>query len=246
MLKIEGLTAIRGKKTVLDGLDLHVEKGSFTVLVGRNGCGKSTLAACIGGTVPYTGSLRLENTELNAMSHRLRAQRVCVLPQHLKAPHITVYELAMMGRNAHIPMGGSPTEEDEQAVRDAILAVGAKEMADRTLDRLSGGERQKAYLAMMLASGTDLLVLDEPTTYTDMSFASEFCTLLASLKEKKTVLAVMHDLNCALFHADSIAVMDGGRIIAHEKTDDLLKTDIIERTFGLKKHTTEIGRVFFA
>ncbi len=245
MLEINNITVKRGKKTVLDGLSLNIS-GCFTAIIGKNGCGKSTLLSAIGGIIPYSGSIKAQKREISALKPRERARILTVLPQILGSPHVTVYELIMMGRNAHIPLGARPTEADKEAVFSAARKTGMHEMLTRPTDELSGGERQRAYLSAVLAAETDILVLDEPTAYADMHFARGFCRLLhdISANENKTVIAVMHDVSLAVSVADSIAVLDGGKITAHAPTKSILETDIIEKTFDVNKYKTERA-VFF-
>lgn len=246
MLKINDITVKRGKKTVLDGLSLEI-KGGFTAVIGKNGCGKSTLVSAISGILPYAGSIRANGREIREMKPRERARILTVLPQLLNSPHVTVYELIMMGRNAHIPLGARPTDADKEAVLRAARKTEMHEMLSRFINELSGGERQRAYLSAVLAAETDILVLDEPTAYADMHYARKFCLLLRDIaaRENKTVIAVMHDINLATALADNIAVLDKGKITARLPTEKMLETDIIEKTFEVKKYNAE-STVFFA
>lgn len=245
MLEINNITVRRGKKTVLDGLSLEI-KGGFTAVIGKNGCGKSTLVSAIGGVLPYAGSIRANGHEIRETKPRERARILTVLPQMLAFPRITVYELIMMGRNAHIPLGAGPTAADREAVLCAAEKTGMHCMLRRYASELSGGEGQRAYLAAVLAAETDIIVLDEPTAYADMHFARELCKLLhdISASEGKTVIAVMHGISLAASAADRIAVLDKGKIIAHLPTEELLETDIIEKTFDVNKYKAE-SAVFF-
>ncbi len=245
MLKINNITVKRGKKTVLDGLSLNID-GGFTAIVGKNGCGKSTLVSAIGGIIPYSGSIKAQNREISTLKPRERARTVTVLPQILQSPRVTVQELIMMGRNARIPLGARPSETDEAAVLCAAKRTNTESLLCRYADELSGGERQRTYLAAVLAAETDILVLDEPTAHADMHFARDFCLLLRdiSANENKTVIAVMHDINLAVSLSDSIAVLDRGKITAHAPTKNILETDILEKNFEVRKYKAE-STVFF-
>ncbi|MBQ8309509.1 MAG: ABC transporter ATP-binding protein [Clostridia bacterium] len=246
MLEIKRLCVAVGHKTILSDLSMTLEPNALTVLIGKNGCGKSTLVSCIGGMRRHTGALLSDSQDLHSLSPRKRAQRIAILPQILQSPHMTVEELVRLGRTPHLTLGQRFGDKDTAAVESAIHATVLDSLRTQYLDILSGGERQKAYLAMILAQNAPLLVLDEPTTYMDVSVAHHFMALLRTLMEqqKKTVLAVMHDLNCALRFADRVAVMDAGHIAFHGTTAEVLATDIIERTFSVTRHEVD-GRCFF-
>ncbi|MBQ2734055.1 MAG: ABC transporter ATP-binding protein [Clostridia bacterium] len=245
MLDIQNITVKRGRRVVLEGLSFTAAEG-LTAVIGKNGCGKSTLASAIGGTLAYSGSIRANGREIRDMKPRERARTLTLLPQILNSPHITAYELIMMGRNAYIPLGAAPTEADRAVCTECAERVGITELIARPVNELSGGERQKAYLAAVLAAKTDILVLDEPTAFADMHFAREFISLLSDIAhtEGKTVVCVMHDINLALRYADRIAVLDNGTVTAFAATERLLETDIIEKTFSLTRHTAD-SAVFF-
>lgn len=246
MLKIKNLSVTIQQKSILRSASLDLEEGKLTVLIGKNGCGKSTLISCIGGMRPYGGEILLDGTPISALTPRERAQRIAILPQLLKSPHMRVQTLVSLGRTPHLTLNGRISQKDAAAIEGALAAVGIEALRDRFLDALSGGERQKAYLAMTLAQEAPILILDEPTTYMDIAVSHGFMERLSLLKaqQKKTVLAVMHDLNCALRFADRVAVMDEGHIVFHGTTDACLATDVIERTFGVVRHEAN-GRCFF-
>jgi len=246
MLEINNLNVSIHQKKILTDTNLSLAENALTVLIGKNGCGKSTLISCIGSMRPYMGKILLDNQDLSTLPSRDRARRIAILPQILPSPHMSVEALVRLGRTPHLSLGQRFDDADCLAVENAIRATGLNELRTQFLDALSGGERQKAYLAMILAQGTPLLILDEPTTYMDVSVAHGFMTLLCDLRkqQKKTVLAVMHDLNCALRFADRIAVMDEGQIVFHGTTAECLTTDIIERTFSVTRHVAD-GKCFF-
>jgi len=165
----------------------------------------------------------------------------------LSTPHITVEELVKMGRNPYVDIGRRFTSQDTQAVSDAMAAMGITDMKYRYLDCISGGERQKAYLAMILAQQTRLMVLDEPATYMDMTYERQFMDTLTALQKTlhKTVVVVMHNLSTAVKYANRIVVMDGGKIVFEGTTHDCIEAQIIEKTFGVKKHISD-GEIFFS
>ena len=246
MLEIKNLSVSVRQKNILQSLSLSLDEGKLTVLIGKNGCGKSTLISCIGGMRPYTGEIHLDGAPISSLTPRDRARRIAILPQLLKTPHMSVERLVSLGRTPHLALTERISEADTAAIEGALASVGIADLRDRFADELSGGERQKAYLAMTLAQEASILILDEPTTYMDVAVSHGFMEQLSRLKDqqKKTVLAVMHDLNCALRYADRVAVMDEGRIVFHGTTDACLATDVIERTFGVVRHEID-GRCFF-
>ena len=247
MLEIKNLSVCRGKRTVLDDVTLTVTPHKLTALIGKNGCGKSTLISCINQTAPYTGEISFSGRNLALMRPKERACLLSFLPQTLFIPHVTVSELVTMGRSPYVDIGKHLTPRDREAVRDAIFAVKMEAFSNRYLDELSGGERQKAYLAMTLAQDTRVMILDEPTTYMDMAYEHAFLDLLDSMKRhrKKTLLVVMHNLNQAVRYADRLIVLDGGKIVFDGETSDCIQSGVIERVFGVRRYTGE-ERTFFS
>lgn len=239
MLQIDSVSVSYGKKQTLEKVSFSLMPEQITVLLGRNGCGKSTLLSCLTGGVKYTGTIRLEGTDIASMGAGERAKKYAVLPQVLPKVSFTVRELVAMGRNPYLDLGMQPTQEDWKQIEQAIVWAGLENFGNKRLDQLSGGERQKAYLAMVLAQDTELVVLDEPTTYLDIVSEAEFYELLLKLKEqyKKTILIVMHDLTKAVQLADQIVILDQGRIQLSDTTAACVKSGCIERIFGVKKGT---------
>lgn len=246
MLEIMNLDVSIRQKKILFQTSLTLQEHALTVLIGKNGCGKSTMISCIGGMRPYNGSILLDGQAIQAYSSRERARRIAILPQMLQSPHITVESLIQLGRTPHLSIGQRLGNEDIDAVENALAATEMEPFRAHFLDNLSGGERQKAYLTMILAQNAPTLILDEPTTYMDVAVAHKFMTLLRSVaeKQKKTVLTVMHDLNLALRFADRVAIMNEGRIVFHDTVKHCLATDIIERTFGVMRYDIN-GKCFF-
>lgn len=246
MLKINGLSVSIGRKQALESITLNIKPHTMTVIIGKNGSGKSTLVSAINGTVGYTGQILLTGQDIRLITAREKAKLISVLPQVLESPHITVKELADMGRNPYVDLGHHFTPQDTQAVEKAMETMGITNMRGSYLDCISGGERQKAYLAMILAQQTRLMILDEPATYMDMSCEKQFMDTLSNIRKTmhKTVVAVMHDLNTAVRYAQRIIVMDGGRVVFEGTTEECLEKQVIEQTFGVKKHISD-GEVFF-
>lgn len=246
MLELKNVNVTLGGRQILHDINLKLIPHTFTALIGRNGCGKSTLVSCIDQSAAYTGEVLFGSRSLALMRPKERACLVSALPQHLHAPHITVESLVSMGRNPYLDLSRRMREEDRSAVFEAMEAAGVRDLAAQCLDTLSGGERQKAYLAMMLAQDTRVMVLDEPTTYTDLPYEHAILNLLRQLRDtrKKTVLAVMHDLSAAVRYADRIAVMDAGRILFCGSREACLREEIIEKTFSVQRCTCG-DQIFF-
>ena len=247
MLKIESLNVTLGKKEILKDINLNIKAHAITAVIGRNGSGKSTLVSAINGAVPYTGKMLFANNDIRLLSQREKAKLISVLPQMLTAPHITVEELVKMGRNPYVDIGHRFTQQDIDAVCDAVKFMDIEDKLNDYLDNLSGGERQKAYLAMTLAQQTRFMVLDEPATYMDVSYERQFMETLKNLQKTshKTIMIVMHNLSTAVRYADRIVVMDSGRVAFEGTTAECLEKQVIENTFNVKKFLTD-GEIFFA
>lgn len=243
MLEIKNLSVRFGNRLVLDDISFALRPQGLTVLVGRNGAGKSTLLGCVNRQVPYTGTITGEGKNLARISPRERAKAIAILPQSLPSPHITGRELVSLGRNPWLDFTGRLTETDKQAVERALRDADAADLAERYVDTLSGGEKQRIALAMILAQNTPIALLDEPTAHMDLSYEAAFLELLQKLKRerKKTFLLILHDLNLAVQFADDILVLDGGRLVFAGSREECLGQKILEKTFGVKCYTVWDG-----
>ncbi len=250
MLEIKDLSVRFGSRQVLEDVSFALRPHRLTVLVGRNGAGKSTLLSCVNRQVPYTGTIRLNEGDISLLPPRQRAKAVAILPQSLPSPHIPGRELVSLGRNPYLDFTGRLTEADRQAVETALRDADAVSLAERYVDTLSGGEKQRIALAMILAQNTPMALLDEPTAHMDLSYEASFLELLQKLKRerKKTFLLILHDLNLAVRYADDLLVLDGGRLAFAGSREECLEKGILEASFGLKRYTLEDGgedRIFF-
>ena len=247
MIKMKDINVTLGRKHILKNIDLNIKPHAITAIIGKNGSGKSTLVSAINGTVNYTGQMFFAGQDIRLLSQREKAKLISVLPQVLATPHITVEELVKMGRNPYVDIGRRFTSQDIKAVDDAMSAMGITDMKYRYIDCISGGERQKAYLAMILAQQTRLMVLDEPATYMDMAYEKQFMETLSYLRKSmhKTVVVVMHNLNTAVKYADYIAVADSGTVVFEGAAQECVDAQIIEKTFGVKKYISD-GEIFFS
>ncbi|MEV5339564.1 ABC transporter ATP-binding protein [Streptomyces sp. NPDC052676] len=236
-LTAQSLTLAYEDRTVVEGLDLEVPDGKVTVIVGPNACGKSTLLRSLGRLLkPKRGAVLLDGTELARLPTRRVAQVVGLLPQTPVAPEgITVADLVSRGRQPHQRWWQQWSETDERTVAEAMERTGVAELADRPVEALSGGQRQRVWIAMALAQDTDILLLDEPTTYLDIAHQVEVLDLVRQLNRERgrTVVAVLHDLNQAARYADHIVAMKAGGIVAQGAPADVVTAELVQEVFGL-------------
>ena len=247
MLEIKNLSVGFGSRMVLRDVSFALRPRRLTVLVGRNGAGKSTLFGCVNQQLPYGGTITQGERNLAAIPPRDRAKSIAILPQSMPVPHITGRELVALGRNPWVDFTGRLREADKQAVEAALRDTDTLEFADRYADTLSGGEKQRMLLAMILAQNAPVALLDEPTAHLDLSYQTTFLELLRKLirERDKTFLLIAHDLNLAAEYADDLIVLDGGRVVFAGTKEDCLEREILEKTFGLKRYMVE-DRVFFS
>ena len=238
MLKFENISVKAASKEILKDVSFCLKPHTITAVIGKNASGKTTLVSCLTGEKKYTGSITYEGKDIRLMNLREKSRLISVLPQILPTPRITVKDLVRMGRSPYLDMGKSFTHTDEEYVEKALSDVGLKASQDKYLTEMSGGERQKAYIAMVLAQNTRVVVLDEPTTYMDMQYSKEFMLLLDTLKtkNKKTVLAVMHDINTAIDKADNILILDEGKAVFYGSKEECKNSSLIEKIFSLQRH----------
>jgi ABC-type cobalamin/Fe3+-siderophores transport system ATPase subunit len=242
-LRGEGLTLAYDDRTVVDGLDVVIPDGSFTVVVGPNACGKSTMLRALARMLkPREGRVVLDGEAIQSLPSKEVARRLGLLPQSSIAPDaITVADLVARGRYPHQKLLRQWSREDEAAVSAAMAATRVSDLADRAVDELSGGQRQRVWLAMALAQETPLLLLDEPTTFLDITHQIEVLDLCAELHEQqgRTLVAVLHDLNHACRYATHLIAMADGTIVAEGDPQQIVDADLVERVFGLRCRVVE-------
>ncbi|MFI9323366.1 ABC transporter ATP-binding protein [Kitasatospora aureofaciens] len=236
-LEARGLTLAYEARTVVEGLDVSIPDGRVTVIVGPNACGKSTLLRALGRLLkPVRGAVLLDGQELARIPTKRIAQRLGLLPQSPTAPEgISVADLVSRGRQPHQSWWQQWSPEDEAAVAEALERTSTTELAERSMDELSGGQRQRAWIAMALAQGTDILLLDEPTTYLDIAHQVEVLDLVRRLNVERgrTVVAVLHDLNQAARYADHLVAMRDGRVVAEGAPGEVVTAELVREVFGL-------------
>ena len=232
-----GLRLAYDDRVVVDDLDVEIPDGSFTVVVGPNACGKSTLLRALARMLkPRAGSVVLDGAEIRSQPAKDVARRLGLLPQSPVAPDaITVADLVARGRYPHQRLLRQWSPDDERAVAEALAATATTELAGRAVDELSGGQRQRVWLAMALAQETPLLLLDEPTTFLDIAHQIEVLDLCADLREHhgRTLVAVLHDLNHACRYATHLIAMRDGAIVAEGAPGDVVDAELVEAVFGL-------------
>ncbi|MBP1933809.1 ABC transporter ATP-binding protein [Ammoniphilus resinae] len=241
-LETKSLILSYGNDIIIDQLNLVIPKGKITVFIGSNGCGKSTLLRSLARLLkPQSGSILLNGYEMSKHPTKEIAKKLAILPQGPTAPEgLTVLQLVKQGRYPHQNWLKQWSKEDEQMVYHALEATKMKSLAERPVDSLSGGQRQRAWIAMTLAQGTDTILLDEPTTYLDMSHQVEILDLLFDLNrtEKRTIVMVLHDLNLACRYADQIVAVQNKSIIAQGKPEDIVSKEMIRAVFGMECEIT--------
>jgi iron complex transport system ATP-binding protein len=236
-LEVEGLRLGYGDRVVIESLDLLVPPGKVTAIVGANACGKSTLLRALTRLLsPQNGRVLLDGKQVHRMPAKQLARTLGLLPQSPIAPEgITVADLVGRGRHPHRPMFSRWSKADDDAVASALNATETADLADRPVDELSGGQRQRVWLAMALAQQTDLLLLDEPTTFLDVSHQIEVLDLLTDLNRTRgtTVVMVLHDLNLAARYADHLVALARGRLHAAGDPASVLTEETVHAVFGL-------------
>tara|TARA_R110002020_G_scaffold58075_7_gene159445 strand:+ start:1939 stop:2784 length:846 start_codon:yes stop_codon:yes gene_type:complete len=227
-------------RRVLDGVDIAIEEGKLTVLLGPNGSGKSTLLKTLARTLnPSAGHVYLDGKDIHRSKTREVAKRLGILPQGPVAPEgLSVKQLVGMGRFPHQGLWQKNAQQDAEAIREAMSYTNVTELAERNVDALSGGQRQRCWIAMVLAQQTDLILLDEPTTFLDLKVQVDLLELLSRLAHEKgrTLLLVLHDLNLAAAYADHLVMMCDGRIVTSGAPSEVFTTANLKRVFDLNAH----------
>lgn len=236
-IKTEGLNIGYDEATIVKELNMQIPNGKVTSIIGPNGCGKSTVLKAIGRILkPKKGFVYLNGEEIKTLSTKEIAKKMAILPQTPTAPSgLTVSELVAYGRFPHQSGFGKLTPEDQKIVQWAIDVTKLNGFEHREVDTLSGGQRQRVWIAMALAQQTDLILLDEPTTYLDMAHQLEVLKLLQDLNQKQgcTIAMVLHDLNLAARFSDYMIAIRDGSIISRGTPEEVMKAEVLKKAFSI-------------
>lgn len=238
ILEAKDLAVSYGGVYIFDHLNLEIPEGKITVFIGSNGCGKSTLLRSLARLLkPAQGEIQLDGSNISNMASKSLAKQLSLLPQGPVAPEgLTVLQLVKQGRYPYQSWLQQWSKEDEYAVSSAIQATGIEDLTERSVDSLSGGQRQRAWIAMTLAQQTDIILLDEPTTYLDLTHQIDVLDLLSELNERdgRTIVMVLHDINLACRYADHIVAIQDGAVYTQGHPSDVINAETIEAVFRLK------------
>lgn len=236
MLELKNVSVSYADHRVLQGVSLRLEPGKIFALVGRNGCGKTTLLkTCAGLLAPESGNILLDGKPLHKYPPPERAKRLSFLPQSRSAPALSVERLVGHGRYPRLASPRRLSEDDRRMIQASMEQMQLEHLRSKMLGEISGGERQRAYLAMLLAQDASIMLLDEPTAYMDIEHQLALMELLRNLGSKgKCIFMVLHDLSLALNCCDTVIAMEEGGIVACAAPETLLADNILERIFHVR------------
>jgi iron complex transport system ATP-binding protein len=244
VIVLDRVAVTLGGRAVVDGVTLAVDRGGWLMVIGPNGAGKSTLLRALAGLLAHSGTITLDGTEPRSLAARARARLLALVPQSPLLPaDMTVAEYVLLGRTAHLGPLGRPGAGDRRAAAEAVDRLDLGGLAARRLEALSGGERQRAVLARAVAQAAPLLVLDEPTAALDVGRQQEVLEVVSELRAERglTVVGAMHDLTLAGQYADELALLDGGRVVAHGRPGEVLTEELIGRHYRASVRVAALG-----
>ena len=240
MLKVVNLHAGYENRIIIDGLSLKIQKGKITSIIGPNGCGKSTLLSCLTRYLkPFDGKIYLEDEDISKKHIKEFSKKVAILSQHHNVTgNITVEQLVSYGRLPHKKWYERNNSNDYEIIKQAMIDTDVLKYKDKFLNSLSGGEQQRVWIAMALAQTPDLLLLDEPTTYLDISHQLELMKLIHNINKTKkiTIVMVLHDLNQAAEYSDKIVIMKNGKIFDYGEPEEVMTSENFKDVYNIKCH----------
>lgn len=247
MIELKNINGGYGKKQVLFDINTIMHENEITSIIGPNGCGKSTLLEISSGLMkPYEGVVIADGVNIHEMNAKYRAKKISVLSQQKNPGALTVRALVYHGRFPYLGYPRKYRDEDRKIVDEAMRTAGIYDLADESLSELSGGQQQKAYIAMLLAQNTDIVFLDEPVTFLDINYQLELMEIIKELKNNgKTVIMVIHDINLAMSYSDKIIAMKNGRIVFDGKPKKMCESNVLENIFGIKANYSHENRQYF-
>lgn len=244
MIKLENISTGYGQEVKVNNVTLTFQPNQITSIIGPNGCGKTTLLKTACRLLrPFSGKVTLDGREFTAIAPKEFAKRVSVLPQGRNIPNISVENLVSHGRFPYLGFARKATKEDKEIVLHALEMVGMAHKRHSQVMELSGGERQKVYIAMLIAQDAEILFLDEPTTYLDMNHQFEVLEMMKKLREQgKTIVMVLHDIGQALTYSQRICLMQQGKILADDTAAKVGSSGLIDQVFQVQSEMVEIGQ----
>ncbi len=247
MIEFKNVSLSYGKKKILESISFTCEKGKITAIIGKNGAGKTSCLECMTGDKRYSGEISLDGENIRALTKKQRAQKISYLSQSLPDTPFTVMELTALGRRPYQKGMQKMTLKDKEIIHRAMETAGVISFSERCVNTLSGGEKQRAYLSMLLAQETDVIALDEAATYMDVTVENEMYDMIRELSKNdgKTIILVTHNLTRAVNDADEIVILDRGRVRAQIDREEIKKTSLIEEIFGVQKYTVQGNTIVY-
>lgn len=247
MIELDNINGGYGRKQVLFDVNATIKTGEIVSIVGANGCGKTTLLETASGLItPFGGKVMVDGVDVHKMSPKKRAKMISILSQQKSAGVLTVRALTHHGRFPYLGYPRKYTEEDEKIVDEAMKTAGVLEVADESISELSGGQQQKAYIAMMIAQNTEIVFMDEPVTFLDINYQLELMDLIKKMQsDGKTIVMVIHDLNLAMSYSDRIMAMNKGRLIYMGTPREMFEKNVFSDLFSIETHYSKNENQYF-
>ncbi len=237
MLKVDSISVYYNNFKALDNVSFEFKKGENISIIGANGSGKTTFLKCLCNILDFKGNVYLDNKNIKNIKRKDLAKKIGILSQIIPINFdFSVFDTVMMGRFIHQDrFFVSNTKEDEEIVINALKTVELLNLKDKNISNLSGGQLQRVFLAKIIAQNPDIILLDEPTNHLDFKYQIELITFLKkwSLKENKTIIGVIHDINLAMLLTDNIIIMENGKIKMYDKSENIIKSNILNSIYNI-------------